>query len=304
MSAEAVWATVTGNGEGTKESMNLIHSIATRAWNAGFKVITARCERCQRSMTLSRFSAHKAGIKMGGHWYCGSACFASAAEEELSELVSSVQDRVPRVERMPLELTLVSRGWLSGTELKEIRDEQKEEGGEIGELLVRRGSVSERQLTAARATQWGCPIFAVSKRGIPAKIHIPSTLMQLYSMIPLHYAAATNLLLVGFVYNVEYGLLYAIEKVTGCKTQPCFVTPSDFQLQMHWREQAKKKSEDAIPSEVQFDCVQTPTEMARILCNYGVHIEADEAVIGKCKEYFWARLKSGSKDLDLLFKAE
>jgi hypothetical protein len=43
--------------------------------------------------------------------------------------------------------------------------------------------------------------------------------------------------------------------------------------------------------------------MARILSSYSVHLEADEAVIGKCKEYLWARLKCGPRDVDLLFKA-
>jgi len=286
-----------------KETMNLIHSIATRTWDAGFKAVTARCENCQRSMTLSQFSARKAGIRMQDRWYCSSECFGLAAEAELAELAASGPERANHASRMPLELMLVSRGWLSSTEFKEVRDEQKEAGGEIGELLVRRGSVSEKQLTAIRATQWGCPVFTVPKHGMPAGIHIPSTLMQLYSMIPLHYVAATNMLLVGFVHNVEYGLLYAIEKMTGCKTQPCFVTPSDFQIKMHQREQDLKLAGDSISSEVKFECIQTSAEMARILCNYGIHIEADEAIIGKCKEYLWARLKSGPREFDLLFKA-
>jgi len=283
--------------------MNLIHTIATRAWDVGFKAVTSRCENCQRSMTLSHFSARKAGIRMRDRWYCSSECFASAAEEELSELAASKQERDNHAARMPLELMLVSRGWLSNDEFREVRDEQKEAGGEIGELLVRRGSVSEKQVTAVRATQWGCPVFAVSKHGTPSGIHIPSTLMHLYSMIPLHYVAATNLLLVGFVHNVEYGLLYAIEKVTGCKTQPCFVTPSDFQVHMQMRERMLKQAGDAIPCEVKFECIQTSAEMARILCSYGVHIEADEAIIGKCKGYLWARLKADRRELDLLFKA-
>jgi len=283
--------------------MNLMHSIATRAWDAGFKVVTSRCENCQRSMTLSHFSARKAGIRMGDRWYCSSECFASAAEEELSELAAPGQEREIHATRMPLELMLVSRGWLSSDEFREVRDEQKEAGGEIGELLVRRGSVSEKQVTAVRATQWGCPVFTVSKPGMPTGIHIPSTLMQLYSMIPLHYVAATNLLLVGFVHNVEYGLLYAIEKMIGCKTQPCFVTPSDFQIHMQMREQMLKQAGDALSCEVKFECIQTSAEMARILCSYGVHVEADEAIIGKCKEYLWARLKAGPKNFDLLFRA-
>ena len=283
--------------------MRLMNAIATRAWTVGFKAITARCEYCQRSMTLRHFSAQKAGIKMQGRWYCCSACFAAAAEEELSELAVSRQETGIHLERMPLGLMMLRRGLLTSTEFKEVMGEQKEAGVEIGELLVRRGSVSEKQVTAVRATQWGCPVYAAPKHAMESKIHIPSTFMQLYSMIPLHYVAATNLLLVGFVHNVEYGLLYAIEKMTGCKTQACFVTPSDFQTQMQEREQVQEQWGDAIPKELTFETVQSSAEMARILCNYGTHLEADEAIIGKCKEYLWARLKCGPKDVDLLFKA-
>jgi hypothetical protein len=56
-------------------------------------------------------------------------------------------------------------------------------------------------------------------------------------------------------------------------------------------------------NEVKFEGVHSSAEIASILCSYGVHLEADEAAIEKCKEYLWARLKSGPKEVDLLFKA-
>ncbi len=53
---------------------------------------------------------------------------------------------------------------------------------------------------------------------------------------------------------------------------------------------------------MKFESIQTPAEIARILCASGLEIEADEAFIEKCKEYLWARLKSGPKAVDLLFR--
>jgi len=283
--------------------MKLIQSMVIKALVAGFKPVTLHCENCQRSLTLRHISAHKVGIMMHDRWYCSSICFASAAEEELSDLAASVQDHPSRAERMPLGLMLISRGLLTSAELREVRAEQKEEGGDIGELLVRRGSVSEKEVTAVRATQWGCPVFEVPKHATPPCIRIPSALMQFYSAIPLHYASATNLLLVGFVHDVEYGLLYAIEKMTGCKTQPCFVTPSDFQNQMLQSEQEQPRCGELALNEVKFEGVHSSAEIANILCSYGIHLEADEASIEKCKEYLWARLKCGPSEVDLLFKA-
>jgi len=283
--------------------MNPIHRMATPTWVAGLKVTTTKCRNCQRSLALRQFSARKAGIRMRDSWYCSSPCFTSAAEQEFSELLNSGMEQGKHVSRMPLGLILMSRGLLTSAQFREVTDEQKDVGGEIGELLVRRGSVSERQVTAVRATQWGCPVFAMPKHLVPTMIRVPSTLIKLYSAVPLHYVAATKLLLVGFVHGIEYGLLYALEQMTGCKTQPCFVTPSDFEVQMQRQVRAEAKDKDATPNEVQFETVHTAAEMASILCSYGVDLEADEVLLEKCKGYVWARLICGARAVDLLFKA-
>lgn len=279
--------------------MKLIPSIAMPAWAAGLKLITSRCESCHRSLALRHFSARKAGIRMRDCWYCSARCFTLAAEADISRLLTSGTEPPGYVERMPLGLSLISHGWLTIEQLRKATDEQKEAGGEIGEILVQHGFVTEKQVTSIRAAQWGCPIFAVPKHAVRIEIDIPRTLMRLHSMIPLYYVAATNLLLVGFVHGIEYEVLYAIEQMTGCKTKPCFVTPSDFQIQMQQREQLK----DSPAREVRFESVQTPGEMARILCSSSLEIEADEAFIAKCKEHLWARVKSDSNAVDLLFRA-
>jgi len=283
--------------------MNLIQSIASPAWAAGFRVITSRCESCHRSLAMRHLSVHKAGITMHGCWYCSSTCFKAAAEKKLSELLSTGQEQVNHVTRMPLGLILISRSLVTAEQLREATDEQKEAGGEIGEILVRHGFVSEKQVTGVRAVQWSCPVFSVPKHPIQTAIQIPSVLIQMYSAIPLHYVPKTKHLLVGFVHGVEYGLLYAIEQMTGCNTQPCFVTPSDFEIQMQLREQMQELCDDTTPKELTFESVQTPAEMAQILCSHGVDIEADEVIISRCREYLWARLKYGANAVDLFFRA-
>jgi hypothetical protein len=275
--------------------MKLIPSIAIPAW------VTSRCETCRKSLALRQLSARKVGIRMHASWYCSSHCFRAAAEKEVSRLLTSGTDHAAHAARMPLGLDLINHGLLTIEQLKKATDEQKEAGGEIGELLVRQGSVSEKQLTAIRATEWGCAVFTVPKRAIRIGINLPSTLMQIHSMIPVHYVAETNLLFVGFVHSIEYGLLYAIEQMTGCKTKPCFVTPSDFQIQMHQRE--KGQGADTSIREVKFESVQTAAEIASILCASGLEIEADEAVIERCKVYLWARLTNGPRAVDMLFRA-
>jgi hypothetical protein len=225
----------------------------------------------------------------------------SAAQQDISCLLPSRLESAGQVARMPLGLSLISRGLLTKTQFKEVTNRQKAAGGEIGELLVRCGSLSEKQVTEVRATQWNCPVFAVPRHVVLTEIHIPSTLLRLYSAIPLHYVAATKLLLVGFVHGIEYALLFAVEQITGCKTQACFITPSDFEAQMHQIEQ--DQLENSVSKEVTIETAQTAMEMASTLCKFGIDLEAEEALIERCKEFVWARLKCGPRDFDLLFKA-
>lgn len=282
--------------------MKLISSIAMPAWIAALKVITSKCGSCNRSLALRHLSARKAGIRMHGAWYCSSRCFRWAAEREVLQLLKPAKEQPAHVSRMPLGLNLISHGLLTIEQLKKATDEQKEAGGEIGELLIRQGSVSQKQVTAVRAAEWGCPVFAVPKQPARIGINLPATLMRIYSMIPVHYVGTTNLLLVGFVHNVEYGLLYAIEQMTGCETKPCFVTPSDFETQMKQQQKELGQPGFAPVRELTFESIQNAQEIARALCASGLEIEADEAFIGKCKEYLWARLKSESQAIDFLFR--
>ena len=282
--------------------MKLTPSVAMPAWMSGLKVITTRCGSCQRSLVLRHLSAHKVGIRMRGPWYCSARCFRWAAEQEVLQLLKPATEQPAHLSRMPLGLNLINRGLLTIEQLKKATDEQKEAGGEIGELLVRQGAVSEKQLTAVRATEWGCPVFTVPKHSIRIGINIPSTLMRVYSMIPVHYGVRTNLLLVGFVHSVEYGLLYAIEQITECETKPCFITHSDFLTQMQQQQQGPEQPGFTPAKELKFENIQTAAEIADTLCTSGLEIEAEEAFIGKCKDYLWARLKSGHRAIDLLFK--
>lgn len=283
--------------------MKLIPSIPMPAWVTELKLITSRCESCHKSLALRHLASRKAGIRMRGHWYCSSPCFRTAAQREILRLLKPGTEPARYVSRMPLGLSLISQGLLTVEQLKKANDEQKEVGGEIGELLLGQGLVSEKQLTAARAKEWGCPVFTVPKQPIEVGINLPSALMRIYSMVPVHYGAGTNLLLVGFVQNVEYGLLYATEQITGCETKPCFVTPGDFQVRLQQQEAEQKQTGYTPARERTFDKVQTPAEIARTLCAAGIEIEADEALLERCKECIWARLKSGTNSLDLLFKA-
>lgn len=280
--------------------MKLMQSIQASTFVAGFKTVPCAHANCTRWLTQRHLSARCVGVKLRDRWYCSYPCFASAAVDRLSHLLTLSTIPSSRLPRMPLALMLLSQDVLNHEQLKQVVDEQKSTGEEMGELLSRLRMVSEKELTIARARQWGCPVFTVPNRVANTSIHIPPTLMRLHAMTPLHYVGATGSLLVGFVRGVEYGPLYAIEQIAGCKTQACFITPSEFQTQLHDRAQ----NPVAAPDELTFERAQPPVKMARIICDYGALLNADEVTLARSGSYLWARLKSASRSTDILFKAE
>jgi hypothetical protein len=238
----------------------------------------------------------KVGVQMEDLWYCSYGCLRHAAESRFAHLLAGAAPGASRTERMPLALTLLSRGLLSTGQYKTAVEAQRESGEEIGGVITRLNFLSPKQITAVRAAQWGCPVFTRATAMSGPGVHIPASLMRSASMVPLHYVASTRKLLVGFAYGVEYGPLYAVEQVLDCTAQACFITPEEF------HETIGRLTGLENPDELKFEERLRPAEMTRILCDYGALLDADAVVIRRCREFLWARLSNREKQTDLLFR--
>ena len=234
-----------------------------------------------------------------GSWYCCYRCFATASEELFTQMLGggSHISASRHSSRMPLGLNMVSKGVLNDEQYRAVNEESKKNGEEIGDVVIRHGFADEKQVTAIRAAQWGCPVYTVPSRAMATHIQIPATLTKLYTMVPLRQVAATKTLMMGFVQGVEYSPLYAVEQITGYKAQACFVTPTDYWTQV----EAQTSVNNA--DELTFDTMQTPEEMTRVVCNYGSLLNAAEISVVRCREFIWARAKGGKRTADMLFRA-
>ena len=280
-------------------TMNLIQAIKTSSWAGGFKTVSCSRGGCSRWLTQRHLETGKVGVYLRGSWYCSYRCFTSAAEEVFAQMlgggnhISSSRHN----SRMPLGLNMVSKGLLNDAQYREVNEESKQSGEEIGDVVVRRGFADEKQVTAIRAAQWACPVYTAPSRALATHVQIPPTLTKLYTMVPLRQTAATKTLMMGFVQGVEYSPLYAVEQITGYKAQPCFVTPTDYWNQV----EAQREANNA--DELIFDSMQTPEEMTKVVCNYGALLNAAEISIVRCREFLWARAKGGKRTADMLFRA-
>ncbi|HEY0794945.1 MAG TPA: hypothetical protein VGD64_04115 [Acidisarcina sp.] len=222
---------------------------------------------------------------------------------------------------MPLNLLLFQSGCLTHRQSIEAAGQLKIAGGNLKGILLRLGYVTEEQITRAYALQAGYPVYTltgestdkhalflslsrVSGTGTPGAfspqkltpvMFIPRMFIDRYSMVPVHYIPATRRLLMGFVEKVDHGVLYAVEHMTDCIAEPCFITPADFER--------LRDSHGTGPIDDQLECNEDarPADMARVISACAVQMCADEARLRKTRDYLWAKLLSQGREVDLLF---
>jgi hypothetical protein len=114
--------------------------------------------------------------------------------------------------------------------------------------------------------------------------------------VPYHYSAQAKRVLLGFVYRVEHSFLQSLEQVTGCRVEPCFITPADFAEQMERLNSAPNYEE------VVFDDLRPPAQMAKTVAGFAVEINAREASFAQCRNCAWIRLKGKRRTIDVIFK--
>ena len=186
------------------------------------------CEGCDASVLRRPLTGRKTGIRLGTEWFCSDECFGQAVEVRIRQLQESAcQKPSPRESRLPLGLLLLSRGCISHAQLQLALERQRERGGALGDVLCELNFSTEKEVMAAAATQWGCPVFTPKSRICEVQARVPGELMELYFMAPVHYVAAVNKLFIGFVHRIEHDVLRTIEEITSCITAPCFITASD-----------------------------------------------------------------------------
>jgi hypothetical protein len=250
---------------------------------------------CHSKLLMRAVPGNRAGMHVGETWYCSPDCFATNSRGTLSSLSMSCVVEMPRNPRLPLGLALLSKGALDEGQLRFATERSQLEGVSLETILIEHGIVSEKQLAAARATQWGYPVLGQDPAAQIVEADLPASLLRLCSAAPLHYSAKTKRLVLGFVNRVEHGLLQSIEQITGCRAEPCFITPADF------REQMERLTQVAGYEEVVVENPGNAAQMARTLGGFALEVTAREATFAKCKSSIWARISGRRGTVDVIF---
>ena len=236
---------------------------------------------------------------MGGSWYCLEGCLERALGDAIRRPPSGFK-RTGGPHRIPLGLQLLSRDQLTAEQLRAALAAQRAAGrGRIGEWLQALGFVTERQVTAALARQWSCPVLRTDGLAADAgcTFEIPVALLEAFVMVPVNFAAATRTLVIAFCESIDYSVLYAIEQMLGCHTEPCLVVSS--WLRQNLQALAAQRAE----SDLVFDRIADMAEMARIVRSYCLRVSASEIRVAACGAQIWVRLlRPGRPPLDLLLR--
>jgi hypothetical protein len=267
--------------------------IELKRWNtARITFLEKRAPACanfacahSRSL-LHRIRSKASGVRLHGVWYCAPECLEGAVGELLQ--LRSTTIRPASSHRIPLGLILLSRQQLRPEQLQAALEAQRASGaGKIGYWLQVMKFVDERQLTSALARQWSCPVLRADPLVFAAHRvpEIPLRLLEHAHMIPIDFVEATATLHVAFGEGIDYGALYAIEKMLGCRTEPCMVAATALQQSL------LALIERRGHAEVVFDRVADTGEFARILRSYAHRLAASEVRLAPCGPYVWLRFE-------------
>ena len=135
---------------------------------------------------------------------------------------------------------LIKRNLITPEKLKEALEVQKEEGGFLGEILVRLKHVTERDIVVALIVQCGFPYIAVNKYEIDSIVVqlIPEEKARKFHVIPLDRVG--DVLSVVMANPLDVAMIEDLERISGCKIATFIATKAEIDEAIeHWY---KKKS--------------------------------------------------------------
>jgi hypothetical protein len=251
---------------------------------------------CQNKLFMRSVPQSSVGIRMDETWYCSVDCFVKATRSRFSSLTNGRNIDMPHTPRFSIASVMLSKGYLTEQELRGAQAQSRLSGEELDVTLVRLGLVDEWQLASARAIQWGYPVLGRDRISQSVEADIPLTLLRTFSAVPLHYSMSSKRMLVGFVYRVEHSLLHSLEQATGCRAEPCFITPTELRYQMQHLEASRESKE------VVLEDAMTAAEMANVVGGLALEISAREVSLSRCHDYVWMRLSGKRRMIDVLFR--
>lgn len=239
------------------------------------------------------------GVFLHNRWLCSPGCLDQVLKELLSPLIESTRaKRGSKAHRFPLGLVMLSLGLISNESLQSALQAQRETGkGRVGDWLRRQGAVTETEITRALAMQWALPVFPLDKRddNLSCARLVPFSLMDAFQMLPVHLIRPSGLLYVAFSSRVDYTVLYAIEQMLECRTEPCVAQESCIEKAL------ERLRRDGCSTDILIEVPMEPSVISRATLQEVLKFGSPEVRVAGCANNIWVRLHAPDRARDLLF---
>lgn len=122
---------------------------------------------------------------------------------------------------------LVERGIINQRQLEKALTVQKEKGGLIGEILVELGYTNEEDIAQSLTAQYGFPYLPLSNYEINPEVAniVPGRVARQYLLIPIDKIGSNLTLAMSNPLNIQ--AIEDIELLSGCSVQTFVSTSSD-----------------------------------------------------------------------------
>ena len=262
-----------------------------------------RCPSAPASSVLARPHCGSAGGRDMKEFGCASAGTVRSIAFRMDYSAvwkrrASASSARRKPNRMPLGLVLLSQGDITDPAAPGARPAANDQGGKLGEWLVKMGAVSEQQVTAALAVQQGCPVFASCEaHALPERLNWPVALTVSYGAVPVFHNPSEETLYVGFLGQVNHAFLYAVEQILHCRTLPCIVPLANYRERLEW-------NGFETPGEtIEILQRQDGREVTETVGSYAQQIRAEHCSVSSCEDRLWVRLESARRShVDFLFR--
>jgi len=147
---------------------------------------------------------------------------------------------IRRIINKQLGELLIERGVLNQRQLDKALTVQKEKGGLIGEILVELGFASEEDIAQALTAQYGFPYLPLGNYEINPEIAniVPIRVARQYLLIPIDKIGNNLTLAMSNPLNAQ--AIEDIELLSGCSVQTFVSTASDIKraIEKYYKEKA------------------------------------------------------------------
>jgi len=124
---------------------------------------------------------------------------------------------------------LLKRGLITDEQLRDALEAQKKYGGVLGEILVKLGYLTERDVVVALIVQCGFPYIAVNKYDIDPKVLalLSEEKAMQFNAIPLDKVG--DVLSVVMANPLDIATIEEIEKISNCKVATFIATKTEIE---------------------------------------------------------------------------